>query len=114
MADRVGKVPGWKPEVAARAAGRFESCAIRLGEASRALDDGTGFETRRAFTALWVRAPLSPLATTQLVDGTALIKRCGAVRFRGGQPSLRGAVVNALDFYSKDRPFESDRRDKRR
>jgi hypothetical protein len=31
MADRVGKVPGWKPEVAAEAAGRFESCAIRRG-----------------------------------------------------------------------------------
>lgn len=51
------------------------------------------------------------MATTQLVDGAALMRRYGAVRFRGGQPCLRGAVVNALDFYSKDRPFESDRRD---
>ena len=48
MADRVGKVPGRKPEVTARVVGRFESCAIRHGEASRVLDDGTGFETRRA------------------------------------------------------------------
>ena len=33
MADRVGKVPGWKPVVTARVVGRFESCAIRPGEA---------------------------------------------------------------------------------
>jgi hypothetical protein len=29
MADRDGKVPGRKPEVTARAVGRFDSCAIR-------------------------------------------------------------------------------------
>ena len=29
MADRVGKVPGRKPEAAAGAASRFDSCAIR-------------------------------------------------------------------------------------
>ena len=29
MADRVGKVPGRKPEAGVHAPGRFESCAIR-------------------------------------------------------------------------------------
>jgi hypothetical protein len=70
MADRVGKVPGRKPEVTARAVGRFESYAIRCeyrycpsvalrcpsairryslrGRASRVSDDGSGFENRRA------------------------------------------------------------------
>jgi hypothetical protein len=40
-------VPGRKPDVAVRAAGRFESCAIRPGEASRVSDDGSGPENRR-------------------------------------------------------------------
>jgi hypothetical protein len=31
MADRVGKVPGWKPVVTMQVVDRFESCAIRAG-----------------------------------------------------------------------------------
>ena len=73
MADRVGKVPGRKPEAAAAVAGRFESCAIRSGETSRVSDDGSGPENRRARECLVGPSPTlsSVLATTQPVKGPA-------------------------------------------
>jgi hypothetical protein len=84
MADRVDKVPGRKPEVAARAAGRFESCAIRSGKVKSL--GRPPIRNRVGGQPLGIRASAFRLmATTQLVDGAALIKRYSAVRFRGGQ-----------------------------
>jgi hypothetical protein len=48
MADRVGKVPGRKPEVTATSVDRFESCAIRFWMTKLSRDS-------RPFEAGWVR-----------------------------------------------------------
>jgi hypothetical protein len=77
MADRVGKVPGRKPEVTAHVVGRFESCAIRQGRAGRVLDDGSGPENRRTFTGLAGSspAPSAPGCAIRPADGTGFETR---------------------------------------
>jgi hypothetical protein len=114
MADRVGKVPGRKPEAGARALGRFESCAIRrLGAdhvkdvacsgrpplAEKRCDPRDDVPDIRAVADIPAGVGSNPTrATTPLAPdrpGTRLLPEGEGVRDLWAAPSVAGATDSA-------------------